>query len=94
MIKKMIFTLGFFTTLLFGASFEDAQKAQEKGDYKKVLSIYEDLAKKGDADAQYILGSMYLHRDGIKQDFEKAKEWFKKGCDGGDQDACMTLKSF
>ena len=52
MIKKMIFTLGFFTTLLFGASFEDAQKAQEKGDYKKALSIYCKNRSKPDNDAR------------------------------------------
>ena len=79
----MIFTLGFFTTLLFGASFEDAQKAQEKGDYKKALTIYEDLAKKGDKIREIGTGSGYQTAvlcaiGAVVYSVERQNELFKK----------------
>ena len=61
MFKKLIFGLSlwlFATTLSFGANFDDGLNAAEKGDYKTALTIFEDLAKKGDIDAQYNLGLM------------------------------------
>ena len=79
MFKKLIFGLSlwlFATTLSFGANFDDGVNAYEKGDYKTALTIFEDLAKKGDIDAQYNLGAVYGNGEGVRQDKKRAKEYF------------------
>ena len=86
MFKKLIFGLSlwlFATTLSFGANFDDGVNAYEKGDYKTALTIFEDLAKKGDIDAQYNLGLMYDNGYGVKQDYKKAFEWYEKAANQG-----------
>ena len=86
MFKKLIFGLSlwlFATTLSFGANFDDGVNAYEKGDYKTALTIFEDLAKKGDIDAQYNLGLMYDNGRGVKQDYKKAFEWYEKAANQG-----------
>ena len=47
------------------------------------VSDYEDAAEKGDSKAQYNLGVCYFKGDGVKQDFGKAVEWFKKSSEQG-----------
>ena len=95
MFKKLIFGLSlwlFATTLIFGANLQDGYSAYEKGDYKVALTIFEDLAKKGDAKAQYNLGIMYDNGEGVRQDKKRAKEYFGKACDGGLQIGCDNYK--
>ena len=94
MFKKLIFGLSlwlFATTLSFGANFDDGVNAYEKGDYKTALTIFEDLAKKGDIDAQYNLGLMYDNGYGVKQDYKKAIEWYEKAVNQGVVDAQHNL---
>src|SRR5574344_1266631 len=81
MFKKLIFGLClwlFATTLSFGANLQDGVNAIEKGDYKTAFTIFEDLASKGDAGAQYNLGVMYYNGKGVRQDYKKAFEWYEK----------------
>ena len=78
MIKKLILSLGIFTTLSFGATIQDAINAANNGNQKKAISIFENLASKGDAEAQYALGLIYADGEGVKQDYIKAKEWYTK----------------
>ena len=94
MFKKLIFGLSlwlFATTLSFGANFDDGLNAAEKGDYKTALSIFEDLAKKGDIEAQYNLGVMYYNGYGVRQDYKKAIEWYEKAATQGIADAQYNL---
>ena len=94
MFKKIIFGLSlwlFATTLSFGANFDDGVNAYEKGDYKTALTIFEDLAKKGDIDAQYNLGLMYDNGYGVKQDYKKAFEWYEKAANQGYSSAQFNI---
>lgn len=51
-----------------------------------------DLATKGDADAQLILGYMYLGgNEEIPKDSQKAKYWINKSAQQGDIDAQAVL---
>ncbi len=92
MFKKLIFGLGIFTTLLFGAKLVDAKSAYNKGYFKTAFIILEDLASKEDIDAQYNLGYMYTNGYGTRQDKKIAKEWFVKACNSGHQDGCDNYK--
>ena len=94
MFKKLIFGLSlwlFATTLSFGANFDDGYSAIEKGDYKTAFTIFEDLAEKGDAVAQFALGFMYYDGLGVRQDYFKAKEWYEKAATQGDAQAQNNL---
>jgi len=42
------------------------------------------LAEQGDIDAQSTVGFMYYDGKGVKQDYLKAFEWFKKAVEQGD----------
>ena len=50
-----------------------------------------DLAGKGDAVAQYKLGVMYYHGDGVAVDYHAAAAWFRLSADQGDPDAQYNL---
>ena len=57
-------------------------------DYKEVQKWYRLSAEQGNADAQYILGAMYLYGElGVSQDYEEAVKWLRfsalKGNSGG-----------
>lgn len=91
-MKNFILDLFLGITLLFGVSFDDGLSAYQKGDFKTALFVFEDLASEGNAKAQYFLGVMYEGGEGVKQDYLKAKEWYKKSCQGGFQEACKELK--
>ena len=91
MFKKLIFGLGIFTTLLFGAKLVDAKSAYNKGDFKTAFIILEDLASKGDTKAQYNLGVMYANGQDVVKDYKKAFEWFEKSASKEDIDAQYNL---
>jgi TPR repeat protein len=57
-------------------------------DYKKAFNYYTLAANKGNKEAQYNLGIMYLKGEGINKDEIKAKEWFKKSCFNEKQKGC------
>ena len=91
MFKKIIFGLSLLVTLGFGATLDDAYNAYEKGDYKTAFTIFEDLASKGDIEAQYNLGLMYRDGEGVRQDYKKSKEWFEKSETQGFAEAQYNL---
>ncbi len=49
-----------------------------EGNYKEALKWYRLAEKNGDPMAIYNIGTMYDKGRGVKQDFNKAKEWYKK----------------
>ncbi|HHF2043881.1 TPA: sel1 repeat family protein, partial [Haemophilus influenzae] len=50
---------------------------------------YRKAAEQGDADAQAILGFLYLLGErGVQVNKSLAKEWFGKACDNGNQNGC------
>ena len=61
-------------------------------DYKKAIEWYEKSANQGNTKAQFNLGIMYANGQGVIQDKKRAKEYFRKACDGGDQKGCDNYK--
>jgi uncharacterized protein len=76
---------------LFGVAragpFEDAQAADQKGDYATELRILRPLAEQGNALAQLGLGVMYANGRGVPQDYAQAVVWYLKAAEQGDADA-------
>ncbi|MHB0954594.1 MAG: tetratricopeptide repeat protein [Allorhizobium sp.] len=53
-------------------------------------------AEKGDTEAQYLLGMMYLQASGVEHNVEMARSWFSRAADGGyllAKSALLSLKS-
>ncbi|TXH34770.1 MAG: sel1 repeat family protein [Rhodospirillaceae bacterium] len=50
--------------------------AFEKGDYKGALAVWEPQAKKGDANLQLLVGSMYDYGQGVTKDKKEALKWY------------------
>lgn len=65
------------------ADLDQGIAAYRQGKYKAALAALEPLAKKGDLQAQYYLGEMYLRGDGVSQDFKKAVAWYDKSAEAG-----------
>jgi uncharacterized protein len=63
---------------------DDAMAAYRSADYIKAIEILRPLAEKGDATAQFRLGSMYADGKGVARDDKMALEWFLKSAQQGD----------
>ena len=60
-----------------------------KQDDFEAVNWYRKAAEQGDADAQAILGFLYLLGErGVQVNKSLAKEWFGKACDNGNQNGC------
>ena len=55
--------------------------AYERGHYTTALYDFEKRANQGDPVAQFCLGYMYKHGQGVRANKEKAKEWYIKAAD-------------
>ena len=86
-----LFASGVLALALFGVAragpFEDAQEADQKGDYATELQILRPLAGQGNALAQLGLGVMYAKGQGVPQDYAQAFVWYRKAAEQGDADA-------
>ena len=60
--------------------------------YSAAYGVYQPLAKKGHAFAQYELALMHLHGHGIAPDLKEAERWFRKAALQGHTDAKMELR--
>jgi TPR repeat protein len=61
-------------------------------DVKRAVHWYGKSAEQGNADAQYNLGKRYLHgRGGIRRNYAKAHEWFRRAAVQGDPLAISEL---
>ena len=54
---------------------------------------YTQSAEQGYVDAQYNLALMYYNGEGIRQNNDKAKEWFGIACDSGNLTSCKEYKN-
>ncbi len=83
-MKKIIATLGLSAMFLFGANNMHLPKMKDITQYKAFF----ELAKSGDADAQTMLGEMYLDGiNGVAVDHEQAFFWLNKAAAHGDPQA-------
>ena len=90
-MKKFVLGLAISSAVLFGGSFNDGLKALDNGNISEALAQFQTLAKSGDADAQTMLGEMYLDGIGTKQDTQKAYYWIQKAANNGDKEAQYLL---
>jgi hypothetical protein len=61
-------------------------------DCDKAVSLYEQAAALGDADAMMALGEKYEEGEGVNRDVRRARDWFKRALDAGCEEAVAALK--
>jgi TPR repeat protein len=70
-----------FIALVGGAlagSYDDAMTAYDNGDYATALKLLRPMAERGDTNAQYSIGRMYVKGQGVPKDDAEAVKWFRK----------------
>ena len=82
LLKKMMVAL-----LALGIG--QAAWADSVPDFKKMLQA----AEQGNADDQFNLGLMYDNGRGVRQDYTKAVQWYRKAAEQGDAQAQSNLAS-
>jgi TPR repeat protein len=61
------------------------------GDYVTALAELEPAAEAGDATAQYYLGVLYDHGEGVVRNYQTATGWYEKAAQQGHRDAQFNL---
>ena len=83
---KKILALVFMITILISCNkptLKEAEVLIKAAKYKEAIKIIRPLAKKGNDNAQFDLGSMYYLGKGVKQDYKKAIKWHTKAAEQG-----------
>ena len=68
------------------------REAFEKGDYQRAVLEWQNAADRGDAEAQFGMGSLYEIGAGeLKQDYKRADYWYRKAAEQGNTEAQYRL---
>ncbi len=70
---------------------EAGEAAYQKGRYPSALKLLQPLADEGDRRAQAVIGLMYYHGRGVKQDDRQAAKWFQLAANQGEPQAQFNL---
>ena len=66
--------------------------AYQRGQYKTAFDLAIKRAQEnGDPKAMTMLGELYANAMGVKRDYGKAAEWYKRAADGGDREGMFAL---
>ena len=63
-------------------AYQSGLDAENSQDYVLAMKWYQKVAEQGNHDAANRIGLFYCFGQGVKQDYQKAIEWFKKGNGG------------
>lgn len=92
-VQSVSFYLGFILTCggLSAADFDAGKRAFEEKDYAVAYKELTPFAAEGNAEAQVILGKMYMMGQGVLKDQDQALKLFKASAAQGDADAEFLL---
>jgi hypothetical protein len=94
MLKSILAGL-IVTVVIAGAAvagpYEDGLAAAKGGDYATTLKLWTPLAEQGNALAQFGLGYVYEHGQGVPHDFVQAAKWYRLAAEQGNADAQLKL---
>jgi TPR repeat protein len=89
-----------FGTMMLAANFAradqlgDALKAAQRSDFAVAATLWLPLARQGNVRAQYDMGVLYQHGQGVAQDYKEAAKWYRLAAAQGDEDAQNNLGGF
>ena len=75
----------------YAASMKQAKKALAANDIDTALNELQPLARSGNADANNMLGQLYMDGTGVAQDTAKAKSYFEAGARTGHLESLKNL---
>lgn len=92
MRQRLLFwvLLSFAMTALAGP-LEDGLKAYHDGQYPQAIQLLTPLAKQNNSRAQFVLGMMSYHGQGVPEDEKAAVEWLGKAAATGYVEAMYAL---
>ena len=96
MTQKIFTILTFILWILLAqsnlafASYSDGAKAYKKGDFETAFAVWEPLAQKGNANAQFKLGGMFAKGKGVIKNIETAFVWYSKAAFNGHKRAAYN----
>ena len=92
-ITLFVSTIVLSTGLAAGGDLASAKHDYQEKNYSAALQESTPLAEQGNADAQVLLGRMYLMGQGVTQDRAQAMKWFQAAAVQGNADAQFLLGS-
>ncbi len=66
-------------------------RAHRQGDFQTSVAVWTALAEKGQVDAQYNLGLIHHHADGVPLDYAAAMKWYRMAAQQGDKHAQFQI---
>jgi uncharacterized protein len=72
-------------------SYEDGLAADRRGEHLEALHLFREAADRGDAQAQFNLGRMFSHGEGVPVDYGAALSWYRKAASQGNAGAQFSL---
>lgn len=88
---KVVLCVLLCLNLCFAYTLKEGIEAYKKEDFKLAFTIFEALAKEGNASAQYNLGVMYYFGDGVEINKKMAYTLLLQAADQGHLDAQINL---
>jgi hypothetical protein len=70
---------------------DDAIQSMRAGDFAEAYCILKPYAERGDAEAQYNIGWMYLNGYGLAMNDSLALEWWQRAAEQGHTDAIFSI---
>ena len=74
-----------------GSALKGAEAAYRQGDFKTALEVFQAMAEKGNARAQFFLSQMYLSGSGVPRDYAQALKWASASAEQKNSDGQFTL---
>ena len=93
-VRNLLGALGVAAALCAPAAagpLEDANDAYHEKAYAKAAELWRPLAEKGDAAAQFSLGTLYAEGKGVEQNDATAFLWFQRAANQGDATAQYNM---
>jgi len=82
-----------FPVLSYADQLEDAKAAIQNEDYIKARRLLRPLAEENNAEAQFLLGSLYVNGQGVKEDETEGLSWVMKAARQGYDEARLSALS-
>lgn len=80
-----------FSSTAAVSGFDEGVASYRSGNHTAAFKEWTEAAQRGDVDAQYNLGCLYVRGEGIPQNRAGAIDWLQRAADQGDIDAATWL---
>ena len=90
-VRFLAFTWFMLLSNVFAGPLEDGTRTFEAGKFTQAIEIFKPLAAQGDKQAQFRLGMMYYHGQGVAEDERIAVSWLQKAAQQGHAEAMFEL---